>query len=76
MFFVQLILFWGKFHIQKKRWANSKPNIEHFHQKLHQYGTTRRNIEKAIKTNYVFDKNLMDQWKFINLFMYIIYINI
>ena len=60
VYFVQLILL-GKFHIHKKKWADSKPSFEHFFQKLHQYGNTIRDIKnkKAIKTGSVFEKFLM-----------------
>ena len=38
--FIQLILFMAKFHIHKKKWADSKPNLELFTQELLQYART------------------------------------
>lgn len=57
-FFVQLFLILGKYHIHKKKWADSKPNFEHFLAELKQYHTTVKDIKnrKAIKTDIILSK--------------------
>lgn len=57
-FFIQLIILLAKFHIHKKKWTESKPNIQHFTHDLQQYTTTIRDIKnkKATRTICTFEK--------------------
>ena len=58
IFFIQLLLILGKYHIHKKKWTNSKPNIIHFSKELHLYSTTIEglNNKKAKKTLSIIEK--------------------
>lgn len=60
IFFVQLVLFLGKFHIHKRKWTDSKPLFHLFLQELSHYSTTINDLKqsKALKTNSILEKFL------------------
>ena len=60
IFFVQLVLFLGKFHIHKRKWTDSKPLFNLFLQELSHYSTTINDLKqsKALKTNSILKKFL------------------
>ncbi len=62
IFFVQPLLFLGKFHIHKKKWTDSKPSFNHFLNELDNSSNTINglNSKKALKTASVLDKYYKD----------------
>ena len=58
VFCVQMVIMLGKFHIHKRKWTNSKPNVDVFLLELHQYADTIKDCKnkKAIRTNSILQR--------------------